>query len=125
MQQSVADCLPALVPVLRDESRALVPKLVVLLSTTEDYGERRGAAFGIAALVHGLGIVVMKDLELAATIKRMLSNKQNVKHRQGALFCFEMLCRLEAILSSVFTLTFLALLARLLSRTSCNSYPTF
>lgn len=92
VQQSVADCLPALVPVLRDEARALIPKLVMLLSSTEDYGERRGAAFGIAGLVSGLGMGVMKELELAKTIQKMISNKQNAKHRQGALFCIEMLC---------------------------------
>lgn len=55
-------------------------------------GERRGAAYGIAGLVKGLGILSLKQLDIMSKLTNHIQDKKNYKCREGALFAFEMLC---------------------------------
>lgn len=94
VQEAVANCLPALVPAFRDEAPNLVQKLLQLLLESDSYGERKGAAYGIAALVKGLGILSLKQLGIMDTLSEAIQDKKNAKRREGALFAFEMLCNM-------------------------------
>ena len=61
VQRSVADCLPSLAQVLdEDERRALVESLLAQVTHGAGYAERRGAAFGLAGAVKGMGIGSLK-----------------------------------------------------------------
>ena len=56
------------------------------------YGERKGAAYGLAGLVKGLGILYLKQLNIMSTLQDAIQDKKNFRHREGALFAYEMLC---------------------------------
>lgn len=68
VQEAVATCLPPLIPAIKDEAPVLVQKLLTQLLNSEHYGERRGAAYGLAGLVRGLGILSLKQLDIMNTL---------------------------------------------------------
>lgn len=92
VQEAVANCLPALMPFVKDDASQMVKKLMQQLVKSEKYGERRGAAYGIAGIVKGLGILSLKQLEIMTKLTQHIQEKKNYKSREGALFAFEMLC---------------------------------
>ncbi|RWS30291.1 Translational activator GCN1-like protein [Leptotrombidium deliense] len=94
VQEAVANCLPHLIPAFKDEAPTLVQKLLQLLLESDNYGERKGAAYGIAGLVKGLGILSLKQLGIMETLTEAIEDKKNPSHREGALFAFEMLCNM-------------------------------
>ena len=56
------------------------------------YGERRGAAYGVTAIVKGIGIPSLKQYNIMPRLQEAIQNKKNYQHREGALFAFELLC---------------------------------
>ncbi|KAF7282220.1 hypothetical protein GWI33_003020 [Rhynchophorus ferrugineus] len=91
VQEAVATCLPALVPSIKDEAPGYVNKLLHQLLKGDKYGERKGAAYGLAGLVKGMGILALKQYEIMTKLTDAVQDKKNYKHREGALFAFEML----------------------------------
>lgn len=94
VQEAVANCLPHLIPAFRDEAPDLLQKLLQLLLESDSYGERKGAAYGIAGMVKGLGILSLKQLGVMDKLTSAIQDKKNPNHREGALFAFEMLCNM-------------------------------
>ena len=92
VQEAVANCIPHLIPSLKDQAPQIVKKLMNQLVKSDKYGERRGAAYGIAGLVKGLGILSLKQLDIMSKLTNHIQDKKNYKCREGALFAFEMLC---------------------------------
>lgn len=92
VQEAVANCLPHLMPSIKDEAPGIIKKLLQQLVKSEKYGERRGAAYGIAGVVKGLGILSLKQLDIMTKLTQYIQEKKNYKSREGALFAFEMLC---------------------------------
>ncbi|KAL0893484.1 hypothetical protein ABMA27_013683 [Loxostege sticticalis] len=94
VQEAVSNCLPHLVssPALEDEIPAIMNKLMKQLLTAEKYGDRKGAAYGIAGIIKGLGILSLKQLDVMGKLTEAIQEKKNYKYREGALFGFEMLC---------------------------------
>uniref|UniRef100_A0A7G3AWK1 Putative translational activator gcn1 n=1 Tax=Lutzomyia longipalpis TaxID=7200 RepID=A0A7G3AWK1_LUTLO len=93
VQEAVASCLPHLIPSVKDEAPQMIKKLLHQLVKAEKYGERRGAAYGIAGIVKGLGIISLKQLDIMTKLTNYIQDKKNYKSREGALFAFEMLCK--------------------------------
>ena len=54
-----------------------------LLLESDNYGERRGAAYGLAGLVRGLGITALKQLEIMSTLEQAVKDKKNPRRREG------------------------------------------
>uniref|UniRef100_A0A8C2WX06 GCN1 activator of EIF2AK4 n=1 Tax=Cyclopterus lumpus TaxID=8103 RepID=A0A8C2WX06_CYCLU len=94
VQESVASCLPPLVPAIKEDSAGIVRNLLQLLLESDKYAERKGAAYGLAGLVKGLGILALKQQEIMATLTDGIQDKKNFRRREGALFAFEMLCNM-------------------------------
>ena len=94
VQEAVANCLPKLVDAIRDDCPELISKLLTLLLTTEDPCERRGAAFGVAGLVKGLGIMSLKQLQVISQLQEAIEDKKSWNRRIGALLGFQSLCLL-------------------------------
>ncbi|KFB35881.1 AGAP001700-PA-like protein [Anopheles sinensis] len=92
VQEAVANCIPHLIPAAKDQAPAMVKKLMQQLVKSEKYGVRRGAAYGIAGIVKGLGILSLKQLDIMSKLTLHIQDKKNYKCREGALFAFEMLC---------------------------------
>ncbi|EDW83946.2 uncharacterized protein Dwil_GK13410 [Drosophila willistoni] len=92
VQEAVSNCLPHLMPSVKDEAPAMIKKLLHSLAKSEKYGERRGAAYGIAGIVKGLGILSLKQLDIMSKLTTYIQEKKNYKSREGALFAFEVLC---------------------------------
>ena len=93
VQEAVANCLPPLVPTIKEEAPDIVSNLInTLLKEDRSYGERKGAAYGIAGIVKGLGILSLKQLDIMGRLTEAIQNKKSPTHREGALFAFEMLC---------------------------------
>ena len=62
------------------------------LLNTENFGERKGAAYGLAGLVKGLGILSLKQLDIMTKLTEALQDKKNYRYREGSLLALSQLC---------------------------------
>ena len=86
VQEAVAHCLPPLVPGIKPDAPELVQKLMLHLLDSENYGERRGAAYGLAGLTRGLGITALKQLDIMGTLENAVKDKKNPRKREGTKY---------------------------------------
>ncbi|KAG5182622.1 armadillo-type protein [Tribonema minus] len=85
------------------------------------YGERRGAAMGVAAVVKGLGIGALKREGIMARLEEACSTSSAAgayQAKEGALFAFECLCMRLGLLFEPYVIVLLPLLLRCFSDTS-------
>lgn len=59
----------------QEEGQALVSRLLDRMMKCDKYGERRGAAFGLAGVVKGFGISSLKKYGIAATLQQNLEDR--------------------------------------------------
>lgn len=83
VQESVASCLPPLVPAIKEDAGDMVRKLLQLLLESDKYAERKGAAYGLAGLVKGLGILSLKQQDIMTTLTDAIQDKKNARCREG------------------------------------------
>ena len=98
VQESVAFCLPGLVPSIKDDLPTLIENLFKLLLDSDDYGQKKGAAYGIAGFVKGLGILSIKELGIISKCKKAIAHKKPSR-KIGALIAYEVFCN---VLGKVF-----------------------
>lgn len=92
VQEAVANCLPYLVPSIKEDAPRIVDNLMDQLLKSDKYGERKGAAYGLAGIIKGMGILALKQLDIMSKLTNAIQEKKNYRNREGALFAFEMLC---------------------------------
>lgn len=91
VQSAVANCLPPLIKMCKEEVPRLIKSLLNKLFKGEKYAQRRGAAYGLAGVVKGRGITALKECNVMNALKDAVDNKRMYEYRQGALFAFETL----------------------------------
>lgn len=92
VQRAVSDCLSPLMISKQEDGQVLVSRLLDRLMKSDKYGERRGAAFGLAGVVKGFGISCLKKYGIVVTLQEALEDRNSAKSREGALLGFECLC---------------------------------
>lgn len=68
------------------------------LLKSQAYGDRRGAAYGLAGLVKGIGIPILKNYGIMNKLQSAVENKKHVTSREGALFAVNFYSSLFAFL---------------------------
>lgn len=93
VQIAVSDCMAPLmkIPVVKDQGPELLKELLSRCVGGRSYGERRGAAFGVAAVVKGLGIATIKKHQVISTLEAACK-RPSFQGKQGALCAFECMC---------------------------------
>ena len=111
VQRKVADAFPPLMKQLatEEEKRALIEDLPKL-SQGKSYAVRRGAAFGIAGAVKGIGMGSLKGMGVMDSIKALIEDKKSAQSREGALMCFELLVERLGRLFEPYVVTILPML---------------
>lgn len=59
----------------KDDAPTLVSRLLDQLMKSEKYGERRGAAFGLAGVVKGFGISSLKKYNIVTVLREGLADR--------------------------------------------------
>jgi HEAT-like repeat len=90
VQYAVAECLPPLVRASRDKSSDYVQRMMDELLQSKKYASRRGAAYGLAGIVSGLGIASLKEYRIMNTLKGAVEAKKDQNQRQGAFLAYEL-----------------------------------
>ncbi|KAH7091864.1 translational activator GCN1 [Auriculariales sp. MPI-PUGE-AT-0066] len=91
VQIAVSDCMAPLMKFMKLTANSLIEELLQQLFTAPKYAERRGAAYGIAGVVRGLGIASIPKYDLLTRLQSKLEDKKNSEARQGAMFAYETL----------------------------------
>lgn len=86
VQEAVANCFPPLVEAYRKDSTTMLKELTKVLYDGTDYGQRKGAAYGIAGLVRGLGMSAIK--QQTGFMKKAIQDSK-VNKKIGALIGLE------------------------------------
>ncbi|EXJ80221.1 hypothetical protein A1O1_08363 [Capronia coronata CBS 617.96] len=91
VQYAVANCLP---PLVRSPSIDVGPYLSSLLDqlfNSKKYAARRGAAYGLAGIVKGKGVAVLRQHRVMSALRSATENKRSPEQRQGAMMAYELL----------------------------------
>lgn len=112
VQYAVALCLPDLVRASHDEIPNYIQKVTDQLLNGSTYASRRGAAYGLAGLIQGTGIVALREYRIMLTLRSAIDNKKDAKHREGALLAYELL---STILGRIFEPYVIQIVPQLLS----------
>jgi len=91
VQYAVAECLPPLVRTCGDKSSKYFEQLLETLLVSKNYAAKRGAAYGLAGLILGRGISVLREYRILITLKSATENKKEPHQREGAFIAFELL----------------------------------
>lgn len=68
---------------MREEAPGYINKLLHQLLKGDKYGERKGAAYGLAGIIKGLGILALKQNDIMGKLTDAVQDKKNYKHREG------------------------------------------
>jgi hypothetical protein len=112
VQYAVADCLPPLVRASSEKTPDYVHHVLDRLLNSKKYAARRGAAYGLAGIVHGKGISSLREYRIMSTLHGGIENKKDVNHREGALLAYELL---STILGRIFEPYVIQIVPQLLS----------
>ena len=99
VQYAVAQTLPRLVILCKNESSAFVDHLMKKLLGSATYAIQRGAAYGLAGIIYGKGIASIHDYKIMESLARAVDNKKDYRQRQAAFIAYELF---SLILSRLF-----------------------
>lgn len=111
VQRSVATCLAPLIPTVKDRSTAILDDLLSRATTGETFGERIGAAYGVSAVVKGLGISALKQHDIIPRLEESMKT-DGANARQGSMLVFECLSQRLGILFEPYIIVILPIMLR-------------
>lgn len=111
VQRSVAACLTPLIPAVKDRSTAILDDLLRRATSGETFGERIGAAFGVSAVVKGLGIAALKQHDIIPRLEEAMK-AGGANARQGAMLVFECLSQRLGILFEPYIIVILPIMLK-------------
>lgn len=91
VQVAVADCLAPLARSVNNDVPSLIEDLFAQLLHAPKYAERRGAAYGLAALIKGRGISSIAEFRVMTRLAEAVEEKKDAQARQGAVMAYETL----------------------------------
>ncbi|KAK3987255.1 translational activator GCN1 [Cladorrhinum sp. PSN332] len=91
VQYAIAECLPPLVRICGDKSSKYFDQMLEILGESKKYPEQRGAAYGLAGLVLGRGVGILREYRLMITLNSFLENKKETRQRESAMLAYELL----------------------------------
>ena len=112
VQFAVAGCLPPLIQTSSQNAAEYVQTVLDQLFQSKKYAARRGAAYGLAGIVSGKGVAILREYRILSTLKAAVDNKKDQNHRQGAFFAYELL---SSILGRLFEPYVLQIVPQLLT----------
>ncbi|KAH8727785.1 armadillo-type protein [Phaeosphaeriaceae sp. PMI808] len=90
VQYAVAQCLPPLIRTSEQQLSTYIEQVMENLLQSKKYPARRGAAYGLAGIVRGKGLGVLKEYRMMSTLKGAAENKKDVNQRQGVFLAYEL-----------------------------------
>lgn len=91
VQYAVAGCLPPLIQTSSQKTADYVQSVLDELLQGKSYAARRGAAYGLAGIVSGKGVSILRENRILSMLKAAVDNKKDQNYRQGAFFAYELL----------------------------------
>ncbi|RDH35615.1 60S ribosomal protein L19 [Aspergillus welwitschiae] len=90
VQSAVSGCLPPLIRLSRPQSGEYVQEMLDQLLQSKKYATQRGAAYGLAGIVSGRGVVTLREFQVMSHLRDATENKKEPHQRQGALLAYEL-----------------------------------
>uniref|UniRef100_M4BR37 TOG domain-containing protein n=1 Tax=Hyaloperonospora arabidopsidis (strain Emoy2) TaxID=559515 RepID=M4BR37_HYAAE len=90
VQRSVATCLSTIIGAVKERSTSILDVLMKRVAEGRTFGERMGAAFGISAVIKGLGISALKLHSIIPRLEEAMKTG-GADAREGAMFVFKCL----------------------------------
>ncbi|KIX10285.1 uncharacterized protein Z518_01367 [Rhinocladiella mackenziei CBS 650.93] len=91
VQYAVANRLPPLVRTPNVDAGAYITSLLEQLFQSKQYAARRGAAYGLAGIVKGKGMAILRQHRVMSQLRSAAENKKSSEQRQGAMMAYELL----------------------------------
>ena len=93
VQRAAADCITPLMQhtILQQHAQSYLNTLLGRVALGAEYGERKGASFGIGAMIKGLRLQALRKYGVLDKLATFVADKSSTKSRQGALFAYERL----------------------------------
>ncbi|KAE8163123.1 armadillo-type protein [Aspergillus tamarii] len=90
VQSAVSGCLPPLIRLSGSQSAGYVQEMLDQLLQSKKYATQRGAAYGLAGIVSGRGVLSLREFQIMAHLRAATENKKEPHQRQGALLAYEL-----------------------------------
>jgi hypothetical protein len=121
IQRAVGDCLSPIIQTIKavaaDYIQSLMNKLLNNCLNGSTYGNKRGASFGLSALVKGLGVQSLKQFDIIQQLKEACTNGNN-DNKEGSLIAFELLSDRLGLLFEPYIISIIPLLLKSFSHVS-------
>ncbi|GMF38205.1 unnamed protein product [Phytophthora fragariaefolia] len=111
VQRSVATCLAPLMGAVKDRSTNILDDLLKRVTEGETFGERMGAAYGVSAVVKGLGISALKIHNIIPRLEEAMKSG-GANARQGAMLVFECLSQRLGLLFEPYIIVILPVMLK-------------
>ncbi|PWY70413.1 60S ribosomal protein L19 [Aspergillus heteromorphus CBS 117.55] len=90
VQSAASGCLPPLIRLSRAQSGQYVRDMLDQLLQSKKYATQRGAAYGLAGIVSGRGIITLREFQVMSHLRDASENKKEPHQRQGTLLAYEL-----------------------------------